>query len=47
MAVAIEKQIFGLQITIDDVMRMQIVESECDFCGVELGNGVGEALRLA
>jgi hypothetical protein len=47
VAVAVEQQVLGLQVAVDDVVRVQVVEGEGDFGGVELGDGVGEALRLA
>lgn len=42
---AIEEQIFWLEIAIDDVMRMQIVQSKSDLGGIELGDRVGETLE--
>ena len=41
---AVEEQIFGLEIAVDDVLRMQVVERERHFGGVEFGYGVGKAL---
>lgn len=46
MTVSVEQQVLGLQITVDDVHRVQVVESERDLGGVELSNGVGESLRI-
>lgn len=43
---SVEQQVLGLQITVDDVHRVQVVESERDLGGVELSNGVGESLRI-
>jgi hypothetical protein len=47
MAVAVEQQIFRLQVAVDDVVRVQVVQRERDLGGVELCDGVGEALGLA
>jgi hypothetical protein len=45
--VAVEQQVLGLQVAVDDVVRVQVVEGQRDLGGVELGDGVREALRLA
>jgi hypothetical protein len=45
--VAVEQQVLGFQVAVDDVVRVQVVQREGDLGGVELGDGVGEALRLA
>jgi hypothetical protein len=47
MAVSVEEQVLGLQITVDDVHGMQVVESESHLGGVELSDGVGESLCIA
>ena len=47
VAVAVEQQILGLQVTVDDVVRVQVVQRQGDLGGVKLGDGVGEALGLA
>ena len=44
MAVPIEEQVFWLQISIDDVHRVQVIESQSDLGGIELGNWIREAL---
>ena len=44
MAVAVEQQVLGLQVAVDDVVRVQVVQGEGDLGGVELGDGVGESL---
>ena len=44
MAVPVEQQVFRLQVTVDDVPRVQILERQRDFGSVELGHGVREAL---
>jgi hypothetical protein len=43
--VPIEQQVLRLQVTVDDVERMQVIERQCDFCSVEFCHGIGEALR--
>lgn len=45
MAMAIQQQVLGFQVAVDDVMRVQVVECERNLCGIELGDGVGEALE--
>lgn len=40
-----EEDVFGLEISVDDVERVEVVESESDFGGVELCDRVGESLR--
>lgn len=45
MAVSIKKQILGLQVSVDDVQRMQIIQRERNLGGVEFGDGVGEPLE--
>jgi hypothetical protein len=47
VTMAVEQQVLGLQVAVDDVVRVQVVEGEGDLSGVELCDGVGEALRLA
>ena len=44
MAVPVEKQVLGLQVAVDDVQRVQVVQGQGDFCGVELGDGVWKTL---
>lgn len=44
---SVEQQVLGLQVAVDDVVRVQVVERKRDFGGIELGDGVGKALRLA
>ena len=44
MAVPVEEQVFRLQVSIDDVQRMQIVQSKGDLGCVEFGDWIGEAL---
>ena len=41
---SIEKKIFRLEIAVDDVHRVQVIEGENNFCGVELCNWVRESL---
>lgn len=40
----IQKQIFGFEVAIDDVHRMQIVERKSYFGGVEFSYRIGESL---
>ena len=44
MAVPVEQQVFRLEITVDDIPRVQVLERQRDFGGVKLSNGVREAL---
>lgn len=44
MAVAVEEQIFRLQVPVDDIVRVQIVEGERDFRRVELCDRIRKAL---
>lgn len=44
MPMSIEEEIFRLQITVNDVLRVQILESKGDFGCVEFGDRVWEAL---
>jgi hypothetical protein len=45
VAVAVEQQVLGLEVAVDDVHAVQVVEREHDLGRVELGHGVREALR--
>ena len=45
VSVAVQQQVLGLQVAIYDVGTMQVVQRQSDFCRVELGYGVGEALN--
>jgi hypothetical protein len=45
MPMAIQEQVLGLQIAVDDVVRVEVIESERDFGGIEFGDGVGKALE--
>lgn len=44
MSVRAEQQVFGLEVAVDDVERVQVVERERDLGRVEFGDRVGEAL---
>jgi len=44
MAVSVKKEVFGLEIPIDDVLRMQVFEGKCHFCCVELRDWIWESL---
>ena len=39
-----EEQVLGLQVPVDDVVRVQVVQRQRDFCRVELGDWVRKAL---
>lgn len=40
-----EEDVFGLEIPVDDVLLVEVIESQGDFGSEELGDRVGEALR--
>ena len=44
VSVRAEQQVFGLEVAVDDVERVQVVERERDLGRVEFGDRVGEAL---
>lgn len=44
VTMTIKQEILRLQVTIDDLMMMQILEGKSDFCSVELGDWIGESL---
>jgi len=44
MAVSVEKEVFGLEIPVDDVLRMQVFEGKCHFCCVELRDWIWKSL---
>lgn len=44
MSVGAEQQVFGLEVAVDDVERVEVVERERDLGRVEFGDRVGEAL---
>lgn len=43
----VEEDIFGFEITVDDVTFVEVLKGQDDLSGVEFGNVVGEALELA
>lgn len=45
MAMAVEKQVFRLQISVDDILGVQIFQCQSSFGSIKLGNGVGETLH--
>ena len=46
VAMSIQQQILGLQVTVDDVHAMEVFERKRDFCSVELRDRVREALGI-
>lgn len=45
MTVSIQQQVFGLQITIDDVLGMKVFQGQGHFSGIEFGYWVWEPLQ--
>lgn len=45
MAVSTEEDVLGLEVPVNDVLLVQVVESEGDLSGKELGDGVRESLQ--
>lgn len=43
---AIEEQVFRLQISINDVLGVQILKRQSNLCSVEFGDRVWETLRV-
>lgn len=41
---SVKQQVFGLEITVNDIVRMEIFQRKCHFGGVKLGDRVGESL---
>jgi hypothetical protein len=41
---AVEQQVFGFQIAVDDVVLVKVVERERNLCSIEFGNRIGKAL---
>ena len=44
---AIEEEVFGLEVTVDDATRVKVLEHEDELAGVELGGGGTEVTCLA
>ena len=44
MSVRTEQNVFRLEISVDNVEGMEVVESESNFSGEELGDGIRETL---
>ena len=42
----IEKQVFWLEISVDDLLGMEIFECQGDFCSIEFSNWVREPLGI-
>ena len=47
MPVAVEEQVLGLQISVDDILGMQIFECQRHFGRIEFSDGIWEALSLS
>jgi len=47
MSVRAEKNVFRLEITVDNVQRVKVIKSKSDLSSVELGDRVGESLRVS
>lgn len=45
MTVAIEQQVLGLQIAVNDVLGVQVIQGQRDLGSVKFGDGIGESLR--
>ena len=45
MTMPIQQQVLGFEISIDNVLRMQIVERQSDLCGVKFGYRVWKPLH--
>ena len=43
MAVGVQKEVFGLEVAVDDALAVQIVQTHRDFGGVEASAVFGEA----
>lgn len=41
----VEEQVFGFQVSVYDVLFVEVFESKGNLCGVEFGNRIGEALH--
>ena len=41
---SIKEEVLGLEISVNDVLAVQVIEGQCDFGGVELRDGVRETL---
>jgi hypothetical protein len=44
VAVAVQKEVLGFQVSVDDIPLVQVLQGQRDFGGVELGYRIGEAL---
>ena len=42
--IEVEQNVFGLQVTVDDILVVEVIQGEGDFGGVEFRDRVGEAL---
>lgn len=44
MTMAVQQQILRFEITVDNLMSVQILQGQRDFGGIKLGHGIGEPL---
>lgn len=47
MTMTIEEKIFGLEISVDDVLSVEVFQCKGNLCGVEFSDWVREALNLS
>ena len=45
MTMTVQQEVFRLQVSIDNLLRMEVFQCEDHFGRVELSNGIGEALE--
>lgn len=46
MSVAIKQKIFGLEISVDDILGMKVFQGQSDFGRIEFGDRVRESLVM-
>lgn len=47
MSVAIQEKILGFQVSIYDILCMEVFEGKCDLGGIELRYRIGEPLEVS
>lgn len=47
MTMSVQEQVFGFQVTVDDILIVQVFKGKGDFGGVEFGNWIWESLLHA